>query len=192
MNSHNDKQERFLRLFLPLQGRLEKFILVQVRNRETAKDIMSETLMLAFESFDSLKNDETFLSFLFTIAARVSSRRFKNSHRTADYSENYAEELVDSGISPDDAADVAILRSAIQQLPEMQREAIIMHEILDLPLDDVLKIQGGTLSGVKVRLMRARRQLAKMLTTPEGNDAFKNNDFKSQAVVLLLLSLLHF
>ncbi|HYF03485.1 MAG TPA: RNA polymerase sigma factor [Patescibacteria group bacterium] len=192
MNSHNDKQERFLQLFLPLQSRLEKFILVQVRNREMAKDIMSETVMLAFESFDSLKNDETFLSFLFTIASRVSSRRFKNSHRMAEYSEQYAEELMDSGISPEDAADVAILRSAIQQLPEMQREAIIMHEILDLPLDEVLKIQGGTLSGVKVRLMRARRQLAKMLASPESDEAFKNGAFKNKSVMLLLLSLLHF
>ncbi len=187
---NNKKQERFLQLFTPLQTRLEKFILVQVRGRDAAKDVMSETILLAFESFDSLKNDETFLSFLFTIAARVSARRFKNSHRTAEYSDNYAEELIDSGIAPDVAADIAILRAAIQQLPEKQREAIIMHELLDLPLDEVLKIQGGSLSGVKVRLMRARRALQKMLGDTENS--FKNKDFNSHAVALILISLLHF
>ncbi|MES2765630.1 MAG: hypothetical protein V4642_07175, partial [Bacteroidota bacterium] len=83
---NNEKQERFLQLLKPLQPRLEKFILVQVRGRDAAKDVMSETILLAFENFDSLKSEETFLSFLFTIAARVSARHFKNSHRKAEYS----------------------------------------------------------------------------------------------------------
>jgi RNA polymerase sigma-70 factor (ECF subfamily) len=187
---NNEKQERFLQLFTPLQPRLEKFILVQVRDRELARDIMSETVLRAFENFGSLKNEQTFLSFLFTIAARVCSLRFKNSSRRGEYSENYAETLIDAGISPDDATDIALLREAIQQLPEKQREAIIMHEILDLPLDDVLKIQGGSLSGVKVRLMRARQALKNLLS--DGENSFKNNDLKSGAIVALLISLLRF
>lgn len=189
---NNEKQQRFLQLLKPLQPRLEKFILVQVRGRDAAKDIMSETVLLAFENFESLKSEETFLSFLFTIAARVSARRFKNSHRKAEYSENYAEELIDSGIAPDVAADIVLLREAIQQLPEKQREAVIMHEILDLPIEEVLKIQGGSLSGVKVRLMRARRALKGMLNDSERGDSFKNNSFKNHAVALFLISLLQF
>lgn len=189
---NNEKQERFLQLFTPLQPRLEKFILVQVRDRELARDIMSETVLRAFENFDSLKSDDAFLSFLFTIAARVCSQRFKNSSRRGEYSENYAGTLIDAGIAQDDATDIALLREAIQLLPEKQREAVIMHEILDLPLDDVLKIQGGTLSGVKVRLMRARRQLAKMLNPPQKEEPFKNDAFKSRVVLLMLISLLHF
>ncbi|MES2764226.1 MAG: RNA polymerase sigma factor, partial [Bacteroidota bacterium] len=110
----------------------------------------------------------------------------------AEYSENYADELIDSGIAPDVAADVALLREAIQQLPEKQREAIIMHEILDLPMEEVLKIQGGSLSGVKVRLMRARRALKGMLDDSEHDDSFTNDSFKSHAIALFLISLLHF
>ncbi len=69
-----EKQQRFMKLFQPAQPRLQRFVLAMTRDAERAKDIVSETILIAFQRFETLRHDEAFLSFLFTIATRVARR----------------------------------------------------------------------------------------------------------------------
>ncbi len=48
-------------------------------------------------------------------------------------------------------------------LPEKQREALALFEISGLSIEEVREIQGGSLSAVKMRLVRGREQLALLL-----------------------------
>lgn len=163
MTTHEERQEVFLGKLEPLYDRLERFCRTVTRNNDEAKDVLSETLLEAYRSFDTLKNDRAFLSFLFTIAVRVYKRRFRKKRFSGEYDENLAHSIPDRAPTPDVSTDVALLYDAIDRLPDKQREAIIMFELLDLPLEDIRQVQGGTLSAVKVRLMRARHKLTAML-----------------------------
>lgn len=163
MTQSDEQQELFLALLEPLYDRLERFCRVLTRNNEEAKDVLSDTLLEAYRSFGTLKNDKAFLSFLFTIAGRMYKRRFRKRRFAGEYDERSARAIPDRAPTPDVSADIALLYDAIGRLPEKQREAVIMFELLDLPLEDIRRIQGGTLSALKVRLMRARRRLTVML-----------------------------
>lgn len=156
------KQERFMNLLRPYHKRLERFALTMTRNREDAKDVVGETVLLAYEHLETLRNDDAFIGFLFTIASRVAQKRmFKRREDTA--TDEQVEALYDNFTQPDVAFDVQLLYEALDKLPLEQREAVIMAEITGLSHKEIQKIQGGTISGVKVRIFRAKRRLAQLL-----------------------------
>lgn len=80
-----------------------------------------------------------------------------------------SESIAGNETPPDVAADVSALRTALGQLPARQREAITLFELAGLSLQEVQQVQGGSLSGVKSRIVRGRRRLAELLgaTTQE-------------------------
>lgn len=169
MNPH-DKQEQFLRLFQPLQSRLERYALTLVRDRDEAKDIVGETVLKAFEHFDELREPQAFLSYLFTIATRVmQERKFRRADRMSD---EQIEDLFDNHTRPDTAFDIALLYEALDKLPEDMRTTVILSEITGLTHKEIQQIHGGSISAIKVRIFRAKRRLAKLL----GSTFFEQED----------------
>ncbi|MCX6139913.1 MAG: RNA polymerase sigma factor [Candidatus Kapabacteria bacterium] len=79
------------------------------------------------------------------------------------YDERAALEIPHTDPQPDVQMDIVILREALQLLPEKQREAVVLFDILGLSLEEIKAIQGGTLSGVKSRLKRGRAELQRKL-----------------------------
>src|SRR5439155_5929322 len=69
--------------------------------------------------------------------------------------------------SPDARLDTEALDRALARLPEKQREAVILFEISELSLAEIREIQGGSLSGVKSRIVRGREKLALLLGEKE-------------------------
>jgi len=63
--------------------------------------------------------------------------------------------------------DFKIIYEKILSLPKRMSETIILFHISDLSLDEIQRIQGGSLSGVKLRLKRGRVKLLSLLNTPE-------------------------
>jgi len=55
----------------------------------------------------------------------------------------------------------------LERLPIREREAIVLFEITGLSIKEIQEIQGGTLSGVKSRMARARNRLKGMLVESE-------------------------
>jgi RNA polymerase sigma-70 factor (ECF subfamily) len=159
--NQNSKQERFMLLFKPLQPRLERYALTLTRDRDEAKDVVGETVLKAFEHFEQLREEQAFLSFLFTIATRViQQRKFRRADRMSD---NQIEDLFDNYTAPDVAYDVQMLYKQLDKLPADMRDALVMAEITGLSHKEIQEIQGGSLTAVKVRIFRAKRKLAKLM-----------------------------
>lgn len=152
-----------MELFYPLYGNLWKFILSITRNRETAKDILSETVLIAYEKFETLKNEQAFLSYLFTIASRINSAENKKKSKI-DFKENFElEDFKGNYISPEDATDINILYKLLDRLPEKQKEAIILLEIFGFSRKEIADIQNTNITNVKIRLYRGRKYLDKLI-----------------------------
>ncbi len=157
------KKERFMHLFSPLHERLSRFAHAMTNDAEEARDLVGETVLIAFEQFEEVKDPKAFISYLFTIASRLHSKRKKRSRWFGSYEEARDDEMHDKGTAPDVSADVAMLYTGLAELPGKQREAVVLFEISGLTLKEVRDIQGGTLSGVKARIVRGRRKLAEIL-----------------------------
>jgi RNA polymerase sigma-70 factor (ECF subfamily) len=162
-DSSRRKKERFMALFRPLHGRLSRFAQGMTGDREEARDLVHDTVLVAFEGFERVKDEKAFLCYLFTIASRIHRRKQRRGRWFGSYDEEQAGRLHDNGTAPDTSAEVALLHDALKRLPGEQREAVVLFEISDLSLEEIRKIQGGTLSGVKSRVTRGRRRLAGML-----------------------------
>ena len=62
-------------------------------------------------------------------------------------------------LPPDLSPDVDLLYDYLDRLPHKYREAFLLFEFSGFSLKEIQKLQGGSLSGVKSRLTRAREQL---------------------------------
>lgn len=139
-------------------------------DKERAKDLVSETILKAYESFGNVREPGAFQSYLFTIAVRLNRlERMRSKRWTRVTSEHY--ELASDAAAPDANADASHLYEALAKLPAEQREAIVMSEILGMKLVEVAEAQNATLGAVKTRVSRGRKRLAELLGVTDDNAA---------------------
>ncbi|MFY7998537.1 MAG: RNA polymerase sigma factor [Candidatus Kapaibacteriota bacterium] len=174
--SDQRRDERFLALLLPIKGSLSLFIAALERNDDDARDIMSETIAIAYQEFDSLVSEEAFLSWMMTTARRLVYRkerreRFRGFLRLPsrffaddDDTEDAFAALPTDTHAPDAATDVQILYDMLARLPLKQREAVILSDVVGYSLQEIAAMQGDGLSAVKQRVARGREKLRQMLT----------------------------
>ncbi|MGV3540833.1 MAG: RNA polymerase sigma factor [Rufibacter sp.] len=164
---HLFKQQAFLALYEPVHARFARFCQARVFQSSDAKDLISETVLQAYERFDSLKHQEAFLSFLFGIATRILKNKSRRSKFWGIFHSAAAEETHQDNQNAELTTDVRLLYEALAKLPEEQREAIILFEISGFAPKEVQAIQGCSLSAVKSRVVRGKKRLARLLNDQE-------------------------
>jgi len=162
------KQQQFLELLRPINDKLARFCRAMAKDSDEAKDLVSETILLAYQSFSNVREHKAFQSYLFTIASRLNQQRSKRSQKFEPISEHHAAVFHTNGTSAEVTLDVDILYKALARLPEKQREAIVLFEISGLSMEEIRGIQGGSLSGVKSRIARGRGELTVLLRDRES------------------------
>ena len=157
------KHERFMAHLTPCLAKLSRYCHALTMDAEEGRDLLSDAILLTYENFEKLRAPEAFTSYAFTTARRLYYRRAKRKKWWAVLGKE-AEEVVDERTtSPEITLDTQALDRALSQLPEKQREAVILFEISGLSLQEIVEIQGGSLSGIKSRIVRGRERLAELL-----------------------------
>lgn len=158
---------------LPWMDAVHRFALRLTRNGAEAEDLVQETYLRAFRSWDQFKRGTNCRSWLFTICRNThlhererARTRYEitetDAHGDNDGSRSLVDQRALAAQSPDDFFDQIMddrLLEAIDALAEEFRETLILSDLADLnyaEISDVLNIPVGT---VKSRLFRARRQL---------------------------------
>ena len=165
------RQEIFLGLLEPKLEDLSRFCLAMTRETEAGRDLMSDVILAAWERFDSLREEEAFLSFLFTIARRTYHRRRRREELFGKYDEQSARNIAGNGTPVWIGADVRALYDALAELPKAQSEAVVLFEITGLSLKEVATVQNASLSAVKSRIARGRERLTKLLGATSTSDS---------------------
>jgi RNA polymerase sigma-70 factor (ECF subfamily) len=170
-----DKQARFLALLQPNHDRLARFARAMTKTQDDARDLVSDTLEQAYKHFHTLKSEDAFLSWLFTIASRIEKRRrwrdrlFERFDQTSPQGEIYAE-LHPHNATAESQYDTQLLYEALQRLPFKQREALTLFEISGFSIQEIQELQDDSLSAVKMRLVRARETLRALLGDTESSE----------------------
>jgi RNA polymerase sigma-70 factor, ECF subfamily len=159
----SEKQGKFLKLFEPLQERLERFVLNLTRNRDKAKDIVSETILIAYENFDEIKDKEAMLGYLFTIANRLYYRQKAISGRFVSIENLDLEKLFAVELSVDDKLDIRIIYDTLETLPEKQSEIFLLFEVFGFSINEIAKIMDISTANTKVKLFRIRKKVREIL-----------------------------
>ncbi len=140
------------------------------RSYDEACDLMSDTWVTAYRSFPKLRDTSSFRAFASMIAVRLHRRRRWRARLFVPLSEANESSYE---LSSESSHDLGVLLTALNRLPLREREAIVLFEITGLSLKEIQSIQGITLSGVKSRLARARRNLRTMVAdaNPDASES---------------------
>ena len=166
-----ERRAQFEREALAHLDALYAFALKLARSRDDAEDLVSDTLLRAFERWDQYRLGTNIRAWLFTILYHVFvSRKRRIDAREVhapDDSEGWSAfeavgEIDPEGRFYDSFLDDEITQ-AIDALPDEYRAAVVLSDLHDLRYAEIAEILGVPEGTVKSRLFRGRRILQKKL-----------------------------
>jgi RNA polymerase sigma-70 factor (ECF subfamily) len=163
ISNDSEKQARFMALLTPCLTKLSRYCHAMTKDVENGRDLLSDAILLAYENFEKLRATEAFTSYVFTTARRLYYRSARKKKLWGIFPSGVEEIADERGPSAEVRLDLEALDRALLRLPEKQREAVVLFEISELSLAEIREIQGGSLSGVKSRIVRGREKLAELL-----------------------------
>jgi RNA polymerase sigma-70 factor (ECF subfamily) len=138
-------------------------------NRADAEDAVQEAILRAVRYFPTLREEDA-RAWFFTIVRRVCFTAYRtNRPEGADMIsiEAIPFQLVDQRDQPDTTAERSQVqqrvRGAIDQLPTLLREAIVLRELQSCSYAEIAAITEVPVGTVMSRLSRARVRLADLL-----------------------------
>ncbi len=148
-------------------------------NTHDAAELVQDALVKAFRSLDQLQQSERFGPWLMRIVTNLAlnfrrsrSRRQSLSLEQTTSKDSEGEDLrstiagrkLDAPEVPLTSAELgAGIQSALDELPEKQRLALVMFAIEKMPQKDVADVLGCSVEAVKWHVFMARKQLKKSL-----------------------------
>lgn len=153
-----------MELYEPIHVRFEKFCKARAYGNFNFKDLMHDALVVAYERFYSLKKEEAFLHFLFGIAIRLlaNENRKISTERFSDHAQVYNYSVESD--RTERLTEINALYEAIAQLPDLQKESIILFEISGFSIKEIAELQQSSEDAVKQRLVRSRKKLVELMT----------------------------
>jgi RNA polymerase sigma-70 factor, ECF subfamily len=156
---NNTKQKEFLEAYLPFQNNLWRYCLFMTKNRDAAKDLLGETVAVAYQGFNDIREQKAFLSWLFTVASRLFYKMKRKSDKISNDGSD-SDQLFSTDLSPDILSDISFLYENLNRLPVEQKETIILFSIEGFSRSEIADMQNVSEETVKSRLARGRRKLA--------------------------------
>ena len=147
------------------QDAVYRFGRLMCGSAEDAKDVVQDTMMKVLEKVGDFRGESSFRTWLYAIARSQCSRRYRRGKRevsgaltgatigqVADPAPSAADQLASEG-------DRNIVRQAIEGLPEIYKEVLILRDMEGMTAPEVAQTLGLTVEAVKSRLHRARSRL---------------------------------
>ncbi len=154
------------------RDRVAAFLLRMVGDHATAMDLTQETFVRLYTSRKNYRPTAAFSTYLFHIAANLarSQARWRKRHPTVpmeDEAGDLRHDLTDPLPTPDESAAIRekseLINRAIADLPEDQREALLLFTVEGMGQAEIAAALGCSPKAVEVRVYRARQALREAL-----------------------------
>ena len=157
-------------------GPVTGFVRSRVRRVDISEDLAQEVLLRGFRKLSTLAAPEKFGSWLMSIAHALSTDWLKAKARTevslSSFSSGEGSEpdpFSNSDPSPVqnclDQEQKQLLRQAIDQLPQAQREVLLIYYYQDVTYDQIAQMLGVSSATINARLTKARTRLREQFST---------------------------
>ncbi|WBU52909.1 RNA polymerase sigma factor [Paracoccus sp. SCSIO 75233] len=149
---------------------LRAFALSLTREGASADDLVQDTIVKAWTNMDKFQAGTNLRAWLFTILRNTFySARRKTKREVSDADGVHAARLA---TRPEHDGRLALndFRTAFQQLPDEQREALILVGASGFSYEEAAEMTGVAVGTVKSRANRGRRRLAELLHLDEGEE----------------------
>ena len=151
-------------------SRITGQLYAMIGDRDEAQECVQEAFVRAWQHRSKLSKAEHPDAWVRTTAYRLAVSRWRRTKLAKRPSDRALSPAVHT--EPVDETRVALL-AALRQLPDKQRQALVLHHLVDLPVIDVAREVGVPEGTIKARLSRGRTALAALLATA-GADGVAN------------------
>lgn len=142
---------------------LRAFGVSLTQNSDRADDLVQETLVKAWDKQDSFQPGTNLKGWLFTILRNEFYSQMRRRGREVQDSDGIMTERMAVHPSQPGTLDLNDFRAALAQLPEDQREAIILIGASGFSYEEAAEICGCAIGTIKSRVSRARSRLQDIL-----------------------------
>lgn len=168
---------KFEELTMPLLDQLYTGALRMTRNPADAEDLVQETYMRAYRSFESFAEGSNIKAWMYRIMTNCYINDYRKAQRRP--AEDPTEEITDwqlaataehesSGL---ESAEVEALknmpderiRNALMQLPQENRMTVYYADVEGMPYKEIAEVMGTPMGTVMSRLHRGRKKLRDLL-----------------------------
>ena len=183
MNEVTNRNTAFSQAALEHIDALYGFAMMLTRSRTEAEDLVQETYLRAVRAFGQLVPDSNLKGWLFAIMRNAWLNQLRHTRSGPRFVELDAEEEDRSGWFDRMASDPYALyvrkvereevRAAIESLPGLYREIILLRDIEEFSYQQIAAILGCPAGTVMSRLGRAREKLRRLLSEWQASSAAK-------------------
>lgn len=160
-------RERFLKRYQPIHKPLDRYCRLISGNTSDGADLLHDTVLLTMESFHKIRDEEKLKSYMYSVATQLNRKRYLKARRQIRLEAEELDLIVGKLDDAEAKVEFQLIYEKILSLPHMMSEALILFHIMDMKMEQIQQIQGGTLSAVKLRLKRGRANLMKMVSEPQ-------------------------
>ncbi len=161
-------EEVFVQLIREQKERFYLLAYSYTKNEQDALDVVQDSIQKAMLSLDRLENVEYMKSWFYKIVVRTSID-FLRKHKRLQVTDDDTLQFLTP--AQEDVYENVDLEHALDDLPVMYREVVILHYFEDLKLADVANILNIKLSTAKSRLYKALKLLKIQLEDVKGETA---------------------
>ncbi|MFC1715471.1 RNA polymerase sigma factor [Candidatus Poribacteria bacterium] len=139
------------------------FVYGKLRDFQNAQDVTQEVFLQAYRDLRSLRRWESFVFWLYRIASTRCKLWVRSQSRRVDqeYIADQDPKAMDK-LSLDSHSDSQLgesIREALDSLPEMHREVLVLHYFGGMKSKEIARAIGTSPGAIRMRLSRARAQL---------------------------------
>lgn len=133
-------------------------------DRMEAEDALQNAFVDVFTKIDSFRGDSTIGAWIKRIVINTCINQIKKKKLlTSEWDEKYAE-VPEEQESPEDYADLELVKSAIGQLPEGYRAVFTLYAMEGYDHKEIGQILGVTEATSKSQYARAKQKIREMVT----------------------------
>lgn len=147
---------------------LHRYFLARISNREYADDLVQETWMRIHKARHTYRSGEPVLPWIFAIARYTGLDNYRKRRRVEAH-----ERQVD--VLPEPRAEQPVagqtapgIASILGELPEKQREVLVMLKVLGMTIEEVASATSSSPGSVKQKAHRAYEKLRGILSGGAG------------------------
>jgi RNA polymerase sigma-70 factor (ECF subfamily) len=169
-----ERRQRFERVVTVLHPALYRYAAWLCRDPGIAEVVVQESLLRAWRSLDSLREDDAAKQWLLTIVRRENARYFERKNpNMVDIDDVSASET--AMIAEAGEPDVEGVRAAIYGLNVEYREPLVLQVLMGYSTREIAELMGIRQGAVLTRLHRARLKLKEIINADGCRAVLRDN-----------------
>src|SRR5437762_5112691 len=142
---------------------LRAFAISLSGNGDRADDLVQETLLRALANIDSFQPGSNLAAWLFTILRNLFRSDYRKRRREVEDADGSYAKTLKTQPAQNAHLEFEEFRTALEKLPQDQREALILVSASGFSYEEAAAICGCAVGTIKSRVARARETLLQML-----------------------------